>query len=343
MANEKIGIGMVGLGAISFVHEAGYSEIGDLCQIVAMCDLDAEAATSRATFHEAHPYSRYQDLLADPNVDMVDVTVPHAQHHEVALAALEQGKHVLVEKPIAVNSEQGQDLIDGARAAGVTLSVGENTRFVAAYQKAREILQDGILGDVWLVRTSISGSEAERVKNPDSWLGKAPYGGVILDSAVHSFYLLKWLFGGIRDVFGLASRLMPAGEMEDNSLVLGHLANGAEFQAHTSCALGIPWTERLEVYGSRGGLIVDQLVEPVVRYYLGSDDLEGTIVSGVPFDPLAWKFNSIVAEVQDFVAAIRQDRPPLVDPLDALYALQTVEAVYRSLQLGRPLPLEGTA
>jgi UDP-N-acetyl-2-amino-2-deoxyglucuronate dehydrogenase len=339
MADQKVGVGLIGLGGISFAHEAGYAELGDDCQIVAMCDLNPEEVENRVSMYEAKGYTRYQDLLADPAVDMVDITTPHVSHYEIALAALRAGKHVLVEKPITVKSELGQELIDCAKSAGLKFSVAENTRFVTAYLAAEKILKDGLLGEIWTVRSLIAGSEVYRLKDPTLWHGKAPYGGVILDSAVHNLYLYKWLFGGVKDVFGIASKIVPEGEMEDNGLLLGHLAGGAAFQLNVSCTFEVPWTERVEIYGSAGGMIIDQLVDPVVRYYNGSGDIEGTIVPDVPFDPFAWKFNSMIAEVKDFVSAIREDRPPLVDPADALYAVKVVEAVDRSIQLGHSVEL----
>ncbi len=329
----KVRVGLIGLGSISYAHEAGYNDAGEQCEITALCDINEEEVNNRSGMYpEAKGYTRYQDLLDDPNLDMVDITTPHHMHYEIAKAALEKGKHVLVEKPITVRSAQGEELIALAKKAGVKFSVAENTRFVSAYQKAEEILHQGVLGDIWSVRTLIAGSEVYRIKDPNLWHGKAPYGGVILDSAVHNFYLFKWLFGGVRDVLGFASRIVPEGEVEDNGLILGHLANGAEFQLNTSCTFEIPWTERVEIYGSQGGMIIDQLVNPVVRYYLGSGDIDGTIVEEIPFDPLGWKFASMVAEIGDFVAAVAEDRPPLIDPADALYAVRAVEAVEQSLQ-----------
>lgn len=339
MAGKKVRVGIIGLGAISFAHEAAYSELGEACQVVAMCDVRPQEAESRATLHHARSYTQYQDLLESPDVEMVDVIVPHYLHFDVALAAIRRGKHVLVEKPITVNSTQGQQLVEEAREAGVWLGVAENTRFVTAYLKAEEILKQGILGDIWTVRTLIAGSEVHHIKDPDQWHGKLPYGGVILDSAVHNFYLFKWLFGGVKDVLGIASRIVPEGQAEDNGLVLGHLANGAEYQLNTSCTMQIPWTERLEVYGSKGGMIIDQLANPVVKIYQGSEDYDGTAVEGVPFDPFAWKYNSIIAEVKDFVAAVTEDRAPLVDPLDALYALRAAEATEASVQTGKAVHL----
>jgi len=336
----KVRVGMIGLGAISFAHEAGFSEMGDICEIVALCDTNQEEVDSRLGMYAGcRGYARYQELLDNPHVDLVDITVPHDMHYEIAKAALEKGKHVLVEKPIAVISEQGAELISLAKVAGVKFSVAENTRFVTAYLKAEEILKQGLLGDIWTVRTLIAGSEVHRIKDPNLWHGKLPYGGVILDSSVHNFYLFKWLFGGVRDVLGFASKIVPEGEAEDNGLILGQLANGAEFQLNTSCTMEIPWTERVEIYGSKGGMIIDQLANPVVKYYLGSNDIDGTAVEGVPFDPLGWKFSSMVAEIKDFVTAVVEDRPPIIDPADALYALQAAEAVAVSIETKQPVLL----
>jgi UDP-N-acetyl-2-amino-2-deoxyglucuronate dehydrogenase len=333
-----IHVGLIGLGSISYAHEAGFSEMGELAQVVAMCDINAEEVDSRIGMYAGcEGYTRYQDLLNNEKIDLVDITVPHELHYEIAREALRKGKHVLVEKPITVKSEQGVELIDLAREKGVKFSVAENTRFVTAYQKAEEILEKGILGEILTVRTLIAGSEVYRIKNPNLWHGKFPYGGVILDSSVHNFYLFKWLFGGVGEVLGFASKLVPEGEMEDNGLILGHLANGAEFQLNTSCTMEIPWTERVEIYGSKGGMIIDQLVNPVIKYYLGSNDIDGVTIEGVPFDPLGWKFNSMVAEINDFVSAVVDDRPPLINPGDALYALQAVEAVAKSIETKQPV------
>ena len=331
--NDKLRVGLIGLGSISFAHEAGFSEMGDLCEIAALCDINAEEVKSRLQMYGCcEGYTKYQDLLANPEIDLVDITTPHELHYPIAKKALERGKHVLVEKPITVHSEQGAELIALAKAKGLKFTVAENTRFVAAYQKTEEILQQGLLGDIWSVRTLIAGSEVYRIKNPDLWHGKAPYGGVILDSAVHNFYLFKWLFSGVREVLAFASKIVPDGEMEDNGLVLGHLANGAEYQLNTSCTFEIPWTERVEIYGSKGGLLIDQNVNPVAKYYMGSSDFDGTVVEDIPFDPLGWKFTSMVEEIKDFVDAVANDRAPTIDPDDALYALRAVEAVNQSLE-----------
>ena len=337
MSKQKIRVGLIGLGGAAYMHEAGYRQSTDYAEIVAMCDLNEKIVSKRAKPYDAKVYTNYLDLVSNPAVDLVDVCAPHPMHFEIALAALEQKKHVLVEKPICVKSEQAQVLIDKAKKAGVKLSVAENTRFVKSYIETEKILKEGILGNIWTVRTLIAGSEAFRLKKADSWVGKKPYGGVILDEGGHTFYLLKWLFGGLHDVQGFASKVVPEGELEDNAVILGHLINGADINVNFSCTMEIPWTERLEIYGSKGGLIVDHLANPTLRYYNGSMDFKGKVNDQVPYDPMAWKSLSFIEEVKDFVNAVYEDRPPTIDPVDGCYAVKVIEAVASSIESGKPV------
>ena len=286
MSTHRMHIGMVGAGGISYLHEAGYREIDDLCELAAFCDLDEELARSRAEPYQARVYTAYQDLITDPTIDIVDITAPHRWHYPIALAALEQGKHVLVEKPMAMTSAQALELIEVAQRVHAHFTVAENTHFVAAYQEAERILQAGTLGQVRFVRACITGSEAERIKNLESWVGKRGNQGVLLDSGAHTFYLFKWLFGGVTDIQAIAYKLLPESQVEDHALAFGHLANGAVFATTQSCASETPWNERLEIHGSEGSLIIDQLTNPPAVHFYGAEDLDGTPLSTVPFEPL---------------------------------------------------------
>lgn len=339
MSEQRVRIGIIGAGGISYMHEAGYSEIDDLCELVAFCDIDEEQARERAEPHQASVYTAYEDLLADPDIDMVDITVPHHLHYPIALAALAKGKHVLVEKPMAMTAAQAWELIEAAQRAHVRFTVAENTHFVAAYQEAERVLQAGTLGEIRLVRTCIAGSEVERIRNEANWVGSSENQGVLLDSGVHTFYLLKWLFGGVTDIQAIAYKLLPESQVDDHALAFGHLANGAVFATTQSCVTEAPWSERLEIHGNEGSLIVDQLANPPAIYFHGSNDIDGTPLPEVSFEPLAWKYLSIVAEVQDFVQAIREERAPLIDPLYGHHALQVVEAAYRSVAEDKSIAL----
>jgi len=178
----------------------------------------------------------------------------------------------------------------------------------------------------------IAGESFMDLANPNHWLGTLPYGGVILDSSVHSFYIYKWLFGGATDALGFASRFTNTKPGEENGLIIGHMANGGEYELFTTVVGAIPWMERVEIYGSKGAIIIDQLSNPVMKVYMGSGDIKGKVVEGVEFDPLRWKYASMIAEAKDFVQAIVDKRPPRVDPMDGVFCVQCVEAVEKSIK-----------
>lgn len=339
MSNKQVRVGIVGTGGIAYAHEAGYTECGDLARIVAVCDVNEKVARERAAPYEAKVYGDYRALVADAEIDLVDITVPHRWHYEIALAALEQGKHVLVEKPMAMTSGQALHLIQTAQAQGVKFTVAENTHFVAAYREAEQLLAAEAVGEIRFVRTYIAGSEVARIKSESSWIGSVENKGVILDSGVHSFYLMRWLFGGVRDIQAAAYKILPESQVDDTTIAFGHLVNGAIFETTQSCIVEAPWTERLEVHGSKGSLIVDHLVNPTLVHFKGSDDVEGTPIESVPYEPLAWKYLSMIEEVQDVVWAILDHRDPLINPMYGYHAIQAVEAAYLSIAEGRVVSL----
>lgn len=331
MSQQKVRVGIVGASNVSRIHEAGYTEIDDLCELTAFCDIDEEKAHSRAKPYQARVYTNYQHLLADAEIDMIDITVPHRLRFPIALAALGAGKHVRVEKPIAMTSAQARQLIEVAQHANMRFTFAEHAHFVAAYQEAKRLLQTNTLGEVRFVRASSTGSENDSSCSEISQTEGHENQRNLLDAGIHTFYLLKWLFGGVTDIQAIAYKLLPESPMNDHALAIGHLVNGAVFATIQSCASEAPWSERLEIHGSLGSLIIDQFTNPPAIYFHGSNDGGGTPLIDVPYEPLAWKYLSIVAEVQDFVRSVIEERLPLIDPFHGYHALQVIEAAYRSI------------
>ena len=312
-------------------------------RIVAVCDTNRALAERVASEVGARPYTDYRELLAAPDVAAIDAPLPHNLHYEVAAAALRSGKHVLLEKPMASTSRECAALIELATAQGVTLSVAENTPFVTAYLAARELLQRGAIGQVRLIRTLIYGSEIERLNDRSSWKGRAAgsIGGAIFDAGPHTFYLLNWLFGEIASVQAISNKVVEASEVEDNALVAGRMAGGAFFTTEYSFTAEIPWGERLEVYGSTGSIIVDQLLDPPAVHYRGKHDYAGEPIcepgeSGarVAHDPVGWKSKSIAAGVAAFARAVAAGQPAPITATDGMYCIKAVESSYASVRQG---------
>jgi predicted dehydrogenase len=340
MLRNKLGVGIIGLGIISDAHEKGLVQSADQAQIVAVCDINTDRAQARARPYHATVYIDYRELLDDRRVDVVDIILPHNLHYPVARDAIEQGKHILIEKPLTLKSDDGADLIARARTKGIKFSVAENTRFVSAYLEVEKILNSGALGKILSVRSLIAGSEIYRLVDNRTWKGKkeGSGGGVIMDAAPHTFYLLKWLFGGVDSLQAFETKLIEQSEVEDNALITGRLANGSLFTSQFSFTVEAPWTERLEINGFDGAIIIDQIANPVGIKYQGTLDFKGCPLD-IPYNPENWKFNSIVAEVEGFIDAVWDDSPPAVDPSDANYAVFCVEKAYESINLGKELSL----
>jgi predicted dehydrogenase len=334
-ATTTLGVGLIGLGGINRVHAMGYQLTPERAQVVAACDSMEAVANERAAELGVTPYVDYRALLEDDRVDSVDVTLPHYLHYPVVRAALEAGKHVLVEKPFALESAQCRELIDLARDRGLRLAVAENTPFVDAYLATKRLLEEGALGRIYTVRTLIYGSEVQRLRE-GGWtaLRDQAGGGVIIDAGVHSFYLLEWLFGRVRTLHATMGTALPESQVEDYAVVTGELEEGTLFTCELTCVAELPWGERLELYGENGAVVVDQLDDPVARHYRGGLDWEPVPLPGVPYEPRLWKVNSIAAGVADFVNAVCDDRPTVVDPETGLRSVLIAEKAYDSVSAG---------
>lgn len=147
---QKIGVGIIGLGGMAYTHELAIKQLRAIAQVVAVCDTIEEKVHSRVERDGLKGYSHYLDLLRDPEVDSVLITVPHVSnpeqgdpHYVITQASLLNHKHVLVEKPMALKASRARELIDLARDEGLKYTTAENTRFVPSYIEAANKLHMG--------------------------------------------------------------------------------------------------------------------------------------------------------------------------------------------------------
>jgi UDP-N-acetyl-2-amino-2-deoxyglucuronate dehydrogenase len=336
MHPHKINVAILGAGLIAPNHAAGFQEVPDLAQVVYVCDTNRENAENLSAMFDAQVCSDYHEILSNPDIDLVDVLLPHHLHYPVAMEVIAAKKNLLLEKPVAVTYKQSLEICEAARISGIHFSIAENTRYIKAYIEAEKIINSGKLGKITLVRTFLPANERIRLSGDDFW-GKyhSKGGGTLIDSGPHTFYLLKWLFGDIKELSAFTSQQYNVNsEVEDNADVRGKLACGADFQSSFTFTAEIPHSERLEIYGSAGSVILDQLVNPPLKYYSEPVDFDGCRVDGPEYDPMGWHFFSIVEEVKDFVLSIVENRSPIVNPLDCCYAVKVIEKAYESANNG---------
>ena len=341
MGGSTPGVAIVGLGLIARTHATAYRQLADLVDLVSVCDIDPARATSFANEFGGKPAFDLGQVIADPDVDVVDLILPHSVHLDAAMAVLDAGKHLIIEKPVAGTYAEAEAICRRAEAAGVHFMVAENTRYAPAYIAVEKLLREGAIGEVIAARTFLRSNEKGHLSQPGYWRTQyAMGGGLILDTGAHSFYLLKWLLGEIEELTGFSTKVFGlANEIEDTAEVRGRMASGAAFSCGFTSVSEIPHSERLELYGTTGGILVDQMADPVVKLFRGHQDFAGEAVAGVPFGPDAWHpggwhWESVIAEVTDYVKSLVEGRPPLIDAWDCAYAIRVIEAAYRSAASG---------
>ncbi len=325
---KSLDIGVIGLGMISPPHLSGFQK-AEGSRLLAVCDRDERKLNEVRSRLNLRGTTDYKELLRDPEVEAVALLLPHQLHFSIAKEAIEAGKHVLVEKPFTIRESEAQELIDLAKRKGVIVALAENTRFVRAYVAAEKMVRNGEFGEIRLVRGFIPDQILDEwADEPEGWKRQPNGAAVITDCAPHMLYLLIWLFGKIDTVQAIAQRFQKDIDLETHGIIAGKLANGGLFSIEVSSVTEYPRGERVEIYGSKGTLIIDQVLDPPAVFYRGDKDPKGTPVAGVPYDLTGWKRRSIEDGAADFVAAVRAGRQPSISLDDARYTVRLLERAY---------------
>ena len=193
----KVAIGIIGFGGIAkAAHATGYKKLPDWCEIVAAADIEPERLTEAQSdkWNIPHVFTDYKKMLEMPEIDAVSVCTPNYVHMQPTLDAFAAGKHVLCEKPMAINATQAKQMVAAAQAANKKLQIGYNLRFGAGAQAARRAAQEGLLGDVYFAR-----ARALRRRGVPGWgvfIDKEKQGGgPLIDIGVHITDMTLWLMG----------------------------------------------------------------------------------------------------------------------------------------------------
>lgn len=218
-SKKRLKAALAGVGDISMMHQPGYADNPD-CELYAICDPDpARLAARQAQWNVPKAYTNYYDLLADPDVDLVEVLTPHHLHCGMVEAAAEAGKHVSVQKPMCISIHEADRMIQATRKAGVLFKVFENFVFYPPYAKARELIAEGEIGEPLTVRFKLG----------TSMLGSRPYplsvelwhllevekgmGQAVFDDGYHKLSQAIDLFGDIKTVRGWVDRSFAFADM----------------------------------------------------------------------------------------------------------------------------------
>lgn len=353
--SRKLRHGLIGCGGCGVgKHLAAYAMYKDDVELGAVYDPDTKRAAAAAEkFSVPKVYGSIDELLADKNIDVVSVVTPTATHAQISIAAMKAGKHVHVEKPIALNAMQAQEMVDVKNATGQKLMVALNNRFTETNQFAKRYVSEGHLGEIYHARC---GWRRRRGIPTSGWfISKAlGGGGPLIDLGVHFLDLTLYLMGFPMPAsvvantcckFGnnpkLVGQAKPDGsyDVEDFAAGFARLENGATLDFEFSWASNID-RELLyfELLGTRGGMCLtapNYLSELKIH-----TEVAGSLVDITPCikNVAGWGQN----ETRHFIDCIKNDVEPMARPEEAVEIMRLIDGIYASSEAKREIILQAT-
>ncbi len=333
--------GLIGCGRVAPRHAQSLIQLPET-QIVSVADIREDRARRFSAEYGAQAYTDYHDMLARPDIDAVTVCVPSGLHAQVAIDVLQAGKHVLVEKPIALNLADADRMIATARKAGLRLGVVLQNRYNSPVQQVRTLIDQGRLGKLYL------GSVCVRWYRPqsyyeDGWHGTLSMdGGALMNQSIHHLDALQWFMGPVASVYAYTATLAHTMESEDVGVAVVRFRSGALATIEGST---LTWPQNLEgsvaVFGEHGSVKVGGTALSRITLWKVDGELEreAEILTGQRVDPPTVYGYSHREVIHDFARALLDGREPSTPGPEARKSLALVLAIYESARTGREVQL----
>ena len=313
---RTVNVGVIGVGAMGENHVRVYHKMEE-ANLIAVSDVSERALKKIEKKYGAKGYTDYCELLENPDIEVVSVCVPTTFHHAVVMEAIRHKKHILVEKPIAFTLTEAEEMIAAAKEAGVILATGHVERFNPAVQKAKELIDDGVIGDIVSAFAKRVGPLPPRIKDV----------GVSIDLAIHDLDIMNYLFDEeITQVYGTMNSSFDDSEFEDHAEIM------VSFDNESTGIIEVNWLtpykrRELELTGTAGIISVDYIQQSIEVYGKFAQDIEI-----IHEEPLKGELNS-------FLHSVVEGEEPVITGEDGLKALKMVIAANKSSKEHRPISL----
>ncbi len=356
--SKIIRVGIIGCGGIANgKHMPALKSVPD-CEMVAFCDIipeRAEKAAKEFGAEGAKAYTDYKELLADESIDVVHVCTPNRSHSFITVDALESGKHVMCEKPMAINSAEAKKMLDAAKRTGKKLSIGYQNRFRPDSQYLKAEAEAGTFGEIYYAKAT-----ALRRRAVPTWgvfLNEYEQGGgPLIDIGTHALDLTLWMMNNYKPKYCVGTTYHKLNNdteqgnawgnwdpekftVEDSAFGFIVMENGATIVLESAWALntldvreavttlcgtkaGADMNDGLRINGIRGG-----------RQYVLTPSFEA---GGVAFNDGARAESAAACEERLWIEAVRNDTEPLTKPEEAYCITRILEGIYESAKTGKP-------
>lgn len=344
---DKFRLALVGCGAIGRVHARAITKLED-AQLVAVSDLKAENSVKMAEDFGCNAYTDYRKMFQKEKIDIACVCTPSGTRIEICEAAAAEHIHLLVEKPLDIDNERTEKIVNICRTAGVKLGCVFQLRFLPVFQSLKQAEREGKFGKLIIGNAGTICYRSEDYYKEGGWRGTFAQdgGGSLMNQGIHAIDLLRWIMGDVKSVFAYQDHLTHDIEVEDT------LVAGIEFQsgamgtvmASTSVYNGI--NKKLEIFGTDGSVIIND-TEPTMWKFNNIQDSDLGIPKGeqpahISLSPTSNLIEDVWAhqqQITDMIEAIKQDREPAINGDEGRKTVQLVLAIYESARTGKRITL----
>jgi predicted dehydrogenase len=342
---SKVRVGLIGSNFAAELHAFGFGQVAD-AELFAVASPTEVHVKSFAEKHAIpHWCTEYRKLLEMDEIDLVALSVPNDLHCPITLDCAAAGKHVIVEKPFALNTREADAMIDGCRKAGVLCMYAEELCFAPKYVRVKQLADEGAFGNVYLVKQS------EKHNGPHSgwfWDVSRSGGGVTMDMGCHAIEFFRWFYGKPRVESVLADMgTFVHGDKtrgDDNATIMVRFSNGAVGLAEESWARPGGMDDRVEVFGSRGCAYANLLMGNAIQTY--SETGYGYVVEKADSSK-GWTYTTyeelwnygFPQEMRHFVECVKDGKEPMETGEDGRAVLEILQAAYASAGQNRRIDL----
>jgi myo-inositol 2-dehydrogenase / D-chiro-inositol 1-dehydrogenase len=341
-----IKIAILGAGFISEIHCESYHRFVPDAEVVAVYTRNAEKAQSFAQKHGISQwYNDLDAIIQSSGADVIDICLPNFLHADATLKAAAAGKHIIIEKPLAVTLEEADAMISACKKAGVKLMYAEELCFAPKYERVRQMVNEGAIGEIYMLKQS------EKHSGPHSdWFYDINLagGGVLMDMGCHGIAWFRWMLKNARakSVYATMSTVYhkQRTKAEDNSVVIIEFENGVTGLVENSWAKHGGMDDRSEVYGTGGVVYADLFMGNAAIAYskngYGYAMEKADTTVGWTFTIFEEAFNQgYPQELKHFIDCVQHNKEPLVTGEDGKAVLEIIYAAYASAAQGRKISL----
>ena len=301
-------------------------------RLVGVADNYLPAAEAFAERHSVKAYSTYAEMLADEEIDVVCICTPSAYHAPNAKQALLAGKHVVLEKPMALSTAEADELIAVCEQTGKKMTVICQFRFSPDVQKVKELIKEGAFGKLSLCNILMKYHRKTEYFTNSPWHGRLALegGGALMNQGIHGIDLLEYVVGDIKRSTGRIATLSHDIEVEDTAVGMFEFENGALGVVEASTCAYPGFSRRMEIHGDRGYVLFKE--NRIEKLMIDGTEIKGEAIHAVSTanDPAALGYEMHRMQLSNLLDAIEGKEALLIDGREGRKAIKVIEDIYRS-------------